>query len=312
MKVLYIARHGQARSNDDEGAIQYAFEQLGHQVTAVRETKAKNAYRHAKEYKHDLVLFHHWDDEATLKELGGLGIPRVFWYFDLVQQDDPTLESRNSRRRSWMERTIPNVDLGFCTDGDWVYWWNNFGPQDQREKLVRLNQGADIRVAGPGVAPEGSAVVPLLFTGTHKGGSQRESFIAEMTETYGSMFRWIERNTYARRLADVIAQSHIVLAPDSPVTNLYWSNRVYNALAFGAFLLHPLAHCLIAQYHDTKDLVYYRSREDLHDKIRYYLGEPEARERIAKSGMQRTLREHTYTNRVAELVKTLRTRGLVL
>jgi hypothetical protein len=311
VRVLYIAKHGQVFTNDDEGAIQYALEQLGHEVTAIREIKAKNAFRHARESKHDFVLFHHWDDLETLKELRGLGIPRVFWFFDLVNQNDPTLEPRNARRKGWMERTIPEVDLGFCTDGDWVFRWNNFGPEDQRDKLVRLNQGADIRMAGLGLAPVNSPIIPLLFTGTHKGGTQRESFIREMMETYGSMFRWVEKNTYARRLADVIAQTHIVLAPDSPVTNLYWSNRVYNTLAFGGFLLHPLAHCLIEQYQDGRELVYYRSREDLHDKIRYYLANPEVRKRVSQAAVARTVKEHTYTNRVAEMVRTLRQRRLI-
>ena len=311
MRVLYIAKHGQVPSNDDEGAIQYAFEQLGHEVTAIREVKAKNALGYCKGTKHDLVLFHHWDDQATLHTLRKLDIPLVFWYFDLVDQRDPSVEGRSERRKGWMERTVPEVDLGFCTDGDWVFRWNHWGPEGHRDKLVRLNQGADVRVAGKGLAPINSLVIPLLFTGTHRGGAKRESFVSEMIETYGSMFRWVERGTYARKLADLIAQSHIVLAPDSPVTNMYWSNRVYNTLAFGGFLLHPLAHCLLEQYQDGKELVYYRSREDLHEKIRYYLGNPEARLRVSQAAVVRTVREHTYTNRVAELIRTLNARRLL-
>jgi hypothetical protein len=308
VKIIYIARHGQTNSNDDEGAIQHALQELGHHVVAVREIKARNAVKLAKVDRPDLVLFHHWDDVETLKEFGKVGVPRVFWYFDLVDYPkDQTLAARCRRRVDWMHRVVPNVELGFCTDGDWVDHWSKTGAHGN--KLVRLNQGADVRKVG--VGEPGKVAIPILFTGIARGGGvERESFVREMMRTYGGMFRWVEKGTHGREMASLVASSMIVVAPDSPVTDRYWSNRVYNALGFGAFLLHPYSACLTHQYEHCRELIYYRSREDLHDKIRYYLSHPEDRQTVAARGYARTVREHTYTHRVKKLVQTVVERGL--
>ncbi len=68
---------------------------------------------------------------------------------------------------------------------------------------------------------------------------RRESFIQEMRHRWGSRFHHVERGVHGAQLAELIARARVVVAPDSPVTDRYWSNRVYNALGLGAFLMHP-------------------------------------------------------------------------
>lgn len=298
LRIVYVAKHDSGR-NDDEGAICHALAELGHQVQRIRESEGVSASC----IQGDLLLFHSWRDWETLARLKGR-IPLVFWYFDLVDYPDPTLQSRNQRRRNWMREVLPHVDLGFCTDGDWV-------ARDSFGKLTHLLQGADSRAAKLGTTQtslEAEAVPPILFTGTRHGGHQRASFVDEMTAVHGAAFHHIEEGIHGQPLAHLIARSQIVVAPDGPVTDRYWSNRVYQTLAFGGFLLHPYCEGLTEHYTPSREIVYYHAREELHEQIRFYLGRPHERQRIAAAGHARTLAEHTYTHRCRELVRFVQKR----
>ena len=54
-----------------------------------------------------------------------------------------------------------------------------------------------------------------------------------------------------------------------------------------------------------KEIVVYSSKEEAAELVSYYLAHQEEAERIAKAGQARTLREHTYAQRMQELVPIL-------
>lgn len=308
MRILYVARHGQGlmRSNDDEGAIAHGLRALGHTVTCVQEKEQgmRPQYLVSKANSHDLLLFHSWPAAPAVEVLSRLDTPKVFWYFDLVDWPDHTVQRRTDERIAWMQAVTPLVDLGFCTDGDWV-------SRDTTDKLVWLPQGADERIAKPG---KGGRTIRILFTGTESGGVRRRSFVNEMRYTYGQLFRQHagRYRVHGRALADIISRSRIVVAPDGPVTDNYWSNRVYLSLGFQAFMLHPYASKLATHYEDQKEIVFYRSREELHGQIAYYLQEENETERqqIQQAGYHRTMMEHTYRHRCEYLLQTVKERLL--
>lgn len=291
MRIAYVAKHGSG-GNDDEGAILHAMESLGHTVLPVAERRAS---RVLKLRGLDLVLFHKWDDWETMAKLKG-ACRRAFWYFDLVEWPDATLEARNAARRRWMANALHHVERGFCTDGDWV--------QQHPEKLVWLMQGVDNRCLG--VQDSKYSLTRILFTGIgERGGVGRASFVKEMRDRYGELFRHVDRGLHGDALGQAIADHDIVVAPDSPVTDRYWSNRVYLTLGRGGFLLHPRCAGLEDQYRGGIDIAYYDDRKDLHDKIRMYLANPDSCMRMAASGLVRTAQHHTYQDRVRRLLEVL-------
>lgn len=291
MRIIYIARHGQTNSNDDEGAIAFALRKLGHDVECVHESRYDLITR---PLRCDLVLFHHWQSFYLLK---GVDCKKVFWNFDLVEWPDPTLEARNVARRTWMHEVIKVVDLGFCTDGDFA--------AKHSDRLVWLPQGFDERQKVVVSEKKGPSI---LFTGIGTGGgTQRESFVAEMQDRYGSEFLHYIKGLHGDKLARAIAEAKIVVAPDSPVTNRYWSNRVYNVLGMGGFLLHPYARGLEEQFSNTK-LVMYKDRSNLHAKISAYMREPVMCDHFAEVGHKRTLEAHTYLRRCEVLMATVKAR----
>ncbi len=227
-------------------------------------------------------------------------MPLVFWNFDLVEWPDPTLEARNVIRRTWMHEVMKVVDLGFCTDGDWV--------AKHPDRLVWLPQGFDERQQPAKVEKCG---LSILFTGIGiGGGTQRGSFVTEMQERYGSGFIHYVKGLHGDKLAKAIAEAKIVVAPDSPVTGVYWSNRVYNVLGMGGFLLHPYTDGLCSQYRLT-DMIMYQDRQHMHLLIDHYLNEAAGntiRNNVASNGRQRTLEAHTYTRRCEVLITTVKSR----
>lgn len=296
MNILYIAKHDSG-DNDDEGAITHAIESLGHKVYRLGEHKGIKAHKFLRTAKCDFVLFHKWRDMPTLASIKE---PKVFWYFDLVNYPDRTLFGRNQTRIGWMKDILPLVDLGFCTDGDWV-------ASDTTGKLILLRQGADIRNAGKGTpSPDRT---PILFTGIRHGGIERARSVDALVSRYGPRFVQ-QRGVHGRALADLIASSNIVVAPEGPATDRYWSNRVYLTLGFGGFLLHPYCRELLTDYENGKEILFYKDRQDLFDKIDKYLLLPQERKVISEAALARTLKEHTYTHRVETLINIVKERLL--
>ncbi len=289
MRIAYVAKHDSGGA-DDEGAVTHALTELGHDVQRLREEKGQFADRLGA----DFVLFHKWSDFEAMSRLK---TPKVFWYFDLVDYRDPTLASRCLARMNWMKEATPLVELGFCTDGDWC-------DLDRSGKLVQLCQGADGRIVRASPNPNNRKI---LFTGTSNGGTTRRSFVTEMERRWGGDFHHVQAGVYRESLRNLIAQSAVVVAPDGPVTAKYWSNRVYNALGFGAFLIHPYCDRLTLQYL-PHELATYTDREDLHLKIEHYRNNIQQRCDVARAGYLRTVQEHLYTHRCKTLIETVQRR----
>ena len=310
MKVLYVANHDSG-GNDDEGAITYALEKLGHTVIKCPEQPARQKYTWPKV---DFCLFHKWDCPEALRQIE---CPKVFWYFDLVDYPkDQTLNARCRQRVKWMQRIIPEVQLGFCTDGDWVN-------QLSDHKIRWLPQGADERIVGKGslASTSDSSKLDILFTGISKGGgTEREQFVQDTIERYTGRFVHIQRGVYRDTLKEYIARAKIVLCPSSPITDRYWSNRVFNALGFCGFVLHPYCYYLqptrqeeqeltgewFAGYRANRDLVYYHSQKDLYQQIEYYLHKPTIRETISQAGYEHTISHHLYRHRIERLLEVVK------
>lgn len=293
MDITYVARHG-GHDNDDEGAIAHALEQLGHRVTRLSE---RASVADIEEIECDFVLCHRWERFDVMSKVSR---PIVFWYFDLLVGDyDARLRLRF--RRAWAGVAASLCHTGFCTDGDWVKF-------DRTGKLFCLRQGADERVVGKGESPQ--KFHKLLFTGIVAGSGRREH-IQRLSERYSIHIvggNGYKGRVHGRRLANLIASSEVVIAPIAPVTDYYWSNRVYLTLGFEGFLLHPCAHELAVQYEPDRELVVYKTVDESMALIDHYLDHPEKREEIARAGYERTINEHLYRHRCAELIRTVRER----
>lgn len=314
MRILYIAHHG-PHDNEDEDAISHVLRGMGHEVICIEEKRRGRRFD-ARNAEGDLCLFHKCEDYNLLQTLHKRDIPLVFWYFDLVYSDDETLVHRCQSRIYWMEGVLPLVTVGFCTDGDWVEqnWEVSKTCSRHADKLVWLTQGADERKVGFGESKK-KDIPPILFTGMVHHGQKRADHIEQLRHHYGNQFSVIGDNgprhrLHGRELANLFASTRIVVAPDGPCTDHYWSNRVYLTLGLGGFLLHPRCEQLLGQYKENKEILLYDDRDDLIDLIDYYItDEAEAdRQKMREAGLQATIQYNLYRHRVADMLRVVKER----
>lgn len=300
MKILYIAKHG-PHDNQDEDAIAHALRVLGHEVFCIQQKDRGSVIHTIKAYPADFCLFHKWDNLDTMRELSRR-MPMFCWFFDLVDLRDLGFGPRSDSRINWMNSITPYCRGLFLTDGDYVDRMQSEGST----KFISLSQGMDERVAGPGY--KAYDPIALLFTGTSIHGTVRQDFVLFMRETYKDHFAVVgehgaRNRVHGRELANLFASARIVIGPEGPVTDRYWSNRAYLTCGLGGFLIHAYSAGLLEQY---PHLDMYRSREDLTTKISLYLSDSNYRENTIHTNYQHTMRYHLYRHRCETLIETVK------
>ena len=107
----------------------------------------------------------------------------------------------------------------------------------------------------------------------------------------------------------VLARSRIVVNRHGDIAEDYANNmRLFEATGMGALLMTEAARNLPGLFEPGVEVVTYDGLDDLVDKVRHYAAHEDERKAIAAAGRRRTLADHTYHRRIAELDELLRTR----
>jgi spore maturation protein CgeB len=87
----------------------------------------------------------------------------------------------------------------------------------------------------------------------------------------------------------------------------YWSDRIYETLGRGGFLIHPYIPGIEKEFVDKKHVVFYEygNFQQLKELIDYYLINDEEREAIRKAGHELVKNNYTYSNRWQTILKEL-------
>jgi len=138
--------------------------------------------------------------------------------------------------------------------------------------------------------------IPIEFWGYNLGGWTADAAIRRRYrgEAWGlDMYR-------------VLARSKIALNRHIDVAEDYANNmRLYEATGVGTLLVTDAKRNLADLFELGEEVVTYTSEGELVEKIRHYLADEGERARIARAGQERTLRDHTYEQRMRELVDIL-------
>lgn len=138
--------------------------------------------------------------------------------------------------------------------------------------------------------------VPVDFWGYGIDRSPRDSAIRRRYhgEAWGlDMYRVLSR-------AKIALNRHIDLADDH-ANNM----RLYEATGVGTLLVTDAKSDLSELFEPGAEVVTYSTEDELVETIEHYLDDEAARTRIARAGQERTLRDHTYSHRMRELVDIL-------
>lgn len=91
-------------------------------------------------------------------------------------------------------------------------------------------------------------------------------------------------------------------------THLANNMRLYEATGVGTCLVTEHKENLSGMFEPDREVITYADDVDCIEKVRYLLDHEEERAAIARTGQLRTLRDHTYTIRMLELLDILRLR----
>ncbi len=153
-----------------------------------------------------------------------------------------------------------------------------------RRRYIRrvIDEGFKLKWWGPRI-PLKLSTLPLI-TG-------------KVGRAYGGRFVW------GKEYAKVARLSKVFLAFDvRPDIRKSMSARMYTAVGCGAFYMCRHVDGIEEVLEPGKEIVTFRSEEEMTELIRYYLGEESIRRRIAAAGRERVLREHTYEIRMRQLI----------
>lgn len=78
--------------------------------------------------------------------------------------------------------------------------------------------------------------------------------------------------------------------------------RVLEMMACQGFVLVNYQDDLAKEFEDGKELVMYRSLEEMVEKIRYYLEHESERQQIARAGYEKVLREYNYAEKLRKIL----------
>ena len=160
----------------------------------------------------------------------------------------------------------------------------------------------------------------ICFAGDHK--SIRESILEALVEEFNiTLFGpWRKKIKEGSSLSKCIKgrkfftpQEMVMIFNQSKVVlNIHtWfgkydhgiNPRVFEANGCGVFQVCDWKEEISDFYIDGKEIIIYRNIEELKEKLRYYSKNDAARQKIAENGYIRTHNEHTYGNRLNELMR---------
>lgn len=298
MKIVYIAKFQRI---EDEEIIAEALEANGVDVVRIDEGKYKTDeyIEMIKTFEPDYVMFAKLrtieHPRVLLAKLKELGIKTISWTFDLLIGHPP-------REAVLDTMEFLKADYVFMTDGGREAQYKSKGIN---KKLVR--QGIPEKFCYKLDRPK---KYDIVFLGSSNPTfPYRQQTMEFLQKTYGDRFHWLGRNTSEYRgdkLNELVAETKIFIG-DSMWGASYWSNRVYELVGRGAFLITPRVPDLEKEFEYYKEIVPYdyKDYEGLKEKIDYFLQHDKKREQIAEAGFKRVKKEYLYKHRVKQLLEML-------
>jgi spore maturation protein CgeB len=137
---------------------------------------------------------------------------------------------------------------------------------------------------------------------------------------WGRQHRWLRHPLCAKQTGRVVLgleKSKAMRAAKIVLNNNHYANieginkRTFEMAGCGAFQLTD-APGIAAAFVPGREIITFDSKQDLKDKVDYYLAHPEERAEIAERAQRRAHAEHTFADRWQKLLEILADRGFRL
>jgi hypothetical protein len=287
-------------------------ESMGHTVLRMQETEAISEDIYKQALNSDLFIWIHthgwktpgrYDMEKVLKNLKQKGIITMTYHLDLWF----------GLQRQKDLNTYPvykHIGHFFTVDSQMADWFNN-------------NTAVKGHYLPAGVYHKECYIEPaklkndVIFVGSkkyHQEWQYRPQLINWLSDTYKNKFRHYGnggiKSLRGSELNTLYASSKIVVGDTLCIDFKYpdyWSDRVYETMGRGGFIIHPYVSGMEKEFEDKKHLVFYEygNFKQLKELIDYYMEHDKERETIRKAGHELVKEKYTYKNRWEYILKEL-------
>ena len=297
MRIVYIGSF--TRIYDEEG-IARSFEELGHKVFRYEESGYNHrTYLDILRDKPDFVLFAKLKIPMALRvpfyeTMKSKGILTVCWIPDLYI---------GLGREAFIRPKVSifQADHVFSPDGGHDKEWKEYGVNHH---LLRQGIYAPECITVEG----GEKQYDVAFVGTVNGEFQyRQELVRKLFIKYGTRFGWFGKysdvHIRGSELSKLISSTPVMIG-DSVYSPRYWSNRIYETIGRGGFIIHPNIPGLEEEFTYYKHFIPYDygDWDGLFEKISYYLTHENERKHIAKMGQEYVKGNHTLAHRCKTLL----------
>ena len=193
-----------------------------------------------------------------------------------------------------IEGILPLVDYAFLTDDTWVRRMN--------EKIYPLSQASPIKPLVGEFKKE--LQCDIAYVGNIYG--IREQEYQFLHEKFGLGIKFFQ-DKFGQDLANLCQSAKIMIIPRFPFDDFYWSERIYEYLSMGAFVIQQRTYGLKEEgFEDGKHYIEYESDKDLIPLVESMLSKEgeEARKGIALAGKD-FVKNYTYRERIKEMLKII-------
>jgi hypothetical protein len=312
MRIAYVGNFSQPFCT--EVHIAATLRDMGHTVVQLQENGIHPSRLIKQVEGSDLFLFTRtWGQLVNgdhLRQLRRLGIPSVSYHLDLYV----------GLKRDGGIDTDPfwRTDFVFTPDGS------------PEADAVFKAKGINHRFMWPAVFGREAYLVDapiehdLIFVGSwlgyHPEWPYRQQLVQWLAKNYGGRFEvWGPQGKGLVRGDELnkLYASTAITVGDSLCLDFkherYVSDRLFEATGRGAFMIFPYIKGIEECFEIGTELVTYKFGDfkQLAGLIDYYYSHAAARERIRRAGHERTKRDHTYTNRLTQMLEVLRAEGAI-
>jgi spore maturation protein CgeB len=296
-----------------EAATERALQRAGHETLIIDDRRIKRALgrrmtqhlvrARARRFKPDFIFLSKCLalDLETVRRLVG-NIPNAMWYHDPQWYRDT---ARPDIGHIFAVGRIATTMFVTGFDAEWRALGAN-------AKFLPAAGDAGIKPVAPDAAYAGDAA--FIGTGYDE---TRASLLLELAKRYdvrvygpawerwAKDLKWNGRTIEGDEFARVCSSSAVTLGinPSRAVGGVtYTSDRTWMVMLAGAFYLGQGTPGVTQFLRDGEHCAWYTDADDCLAKLDMYLGDPKVRERIRKQGERFVRANHTYDQRIANLL----------
>lgn len=308
MRITFLGNFEVDYSSESHHA--KTLECLGHTVIRLQETKSNTEKILQECLQSDLFIWIHTHGWLTtgqpMKEVLAIlkekNIPSITYHLDLWLG--------LQRERDMNKDDYWHIQHFFTVD-KLMAEWLNVNTQVHGHYVQAAVFHNECYTAEPHITND---VVFVGSKGYHSEWKYRPMLLDWLKETYGNKFKHFGGDglgvVRGEKLNQLYANSKVVVG-DTLCLNYnypyYWSDRVYETMGRGGFIIHPYIKGMEQHFEDKKHLVFYNynDMDGLKEKIDYYLYNEVERETIRIQGFEHVKQNHTYLNRWIQILQSI-------